>query len=68
MGGAEPVPDGYESTQARFVHPSEFDDLDMSPFTRFVFEAYRAGQLKPWPLHADIYPGASVFAGAVPAV
>jgi len=62
----EPVPDGEESTQARFVHPSEFDSLDLSLFSRFVVERYLALRPQPWPLTADFpyreaYPDAAIF-------
>lgn len=65
---AEPVPDGYESTQAIFVHPDEFDGLgELSAFTRFVVERYLREKPTPWPLNGtfdrlDIYPNAAVFA------
>lgn len=66
---AEPVPDGDESTQARFVHPDEFDVLDLSPFTRYVYERYVAQPPALWPMtidefpYIDVYPGFSLFAG-----
>lgn len=60
---AQPVPDGDESTQARFVHPTEFDALDLSPFSRFVVERYLAQRPQPWPLSRDCpLPNAAVFA------
>lgn len=46
---AVPVPDGEESTQARFVHPDKFDSIDLSVFSRFVIEQYRARLPQPWP-------------------
>jgi ADP-ribose pyrophosphatase YjhB (NUDIX family) len=62
-----PVPDGIESTQARFVHPVEFDALDLAPFSRFVIEQYLARRPQPWPLAAVFsrsksFPDAAVFA------
>lgn len=64
---AVPVPDGDESTQARFVHPDEFDSLDMSPFSRFIVEEYLAHRPTPWPVYEtfpyrDKYPDAMIFA------
>lgn len=47
---AEPVPDGDESTQARFVHPDEFDDMDVSVFSRRVIEGYLKHRPEPLPL------------------
>ena len=64
------VPDGVESTQARFFHPDELDTIDpLSPFSRFVIEQYFAGRLKPWPLVGDVpefatYPPDMVVYGA----
>lgn len=58
---AEPVPDGYESTEARFVHPDEFDDLNLSPFSRWVAESYLQQRPAPLPLN-NSFPGATVFA------
>jgi len=40
VGEQEPQPDGEESTQARFVAPEEFDQMDIGPFTRWVYETY----------------------------
>lgn len=60
---AEPVPDGVESTQARFVDPAEFDSLDLSIFSRFVIEQYQTRRPLPWPARMDIpLPGALVLA------
>lgn len=59
---AEPQPDGHESTQARFVHPDEFDTINLSEFSRHVIEGclYR----KPQPIPNYIFaprPGAVIF-------
>ncbi len=65
---AMPVADGFESTQARFVHPAEFDSLDLSPFTRYVYEQYNARRPALWSMmtdefpYIDVYPGFSLFA------
>jgi 8-oxo-dGTP diphosphatase len=63
---AEPVPDGDESTQAIFVHPDEFDALDLSPFSRYIIESYKRAQPGIWtpdPEAADFaaYPPMAVF-------
>jgi ADP-ribose pyrophosphatase YjhB (NUDIX family) len=63
---AEPVPDGEESTQARFVHSTEFDGIDLSPFSRYIIEEYRRWQPIPWPMHGaspyfTSYPPMTVF-------
>ncbi|GAB4573674.1 MAG: hypothetical protein Kow0077_16810 [Anaerolineae bacterium] len=62
----EPVPDGYESTAARFVHPAEFDQIDLSPFSRFIVEQYLRQRPQPWPLHQNLelvqqQPNARIF-------
>jgi ADP-ribose pyrophosphatase YjhB (NUDIX family) len=62
----EPVPDGEETTQARFVHPREFDSLDLSPFTRYVIEQYKRQKPAPWPMNGaspyfESYPPMAVF-------
>jgi 8-oxo-dGTP diphosphatase len=60
----EPVPDGVESTQARFVHPTEFDGIDLSPFSRYVIEQYQGRHPAPWAIHPDTpYPDALTIAG-----
>lgn len=64
---AEPVPDGVESTRAEFVHPQDFDRIDLSPFSRYVIEQYLRQRPQPWPLsgtfpHADSYGTMVVFA------
>jgi ADP-ribose pyrophosphatase YjhB (NUDIX family) len=43
----EPVPDGIEVTQARFVAFDEFDNINLSLFSRWLIEAYHAN---PTPL------------------
>jgi ADP-ribose pyrophosphatase YjhB (NUDIX family) len=43
----EPVPDGVEATQARFVTPDEFDDINLSLFSRWLVETYLARKLPP---------------------
>ena len=64
---AEPVPDGIESTRAEFVHPNDFDRIDISAFSRYVIEHYLQQRPQPWPLTqefmaADAYPSVAVFA------
>jgi len=64
---AEPVADGAETRQARFVAPAEFDRIDLSPFSRYVIEQYVRERPQPWPLLDDqrlreAYPGAAIFA------
>ncbi len=64
---AEPIPDGIESTQARFVRSDEFDAIDLSPFSRYVIERYMSRRPRPWPLAEDFpygnaYPNISIFA------
>ena len=43
----EPVPDGFESTQARFVAPAEFDTINLSLFSRWLIESYLAHPFPP---------------------
>ncbi|QPC80774.1 NUDIX domain-containing protein [Phototrophicus methaneseepsis] len=51
----QPVPDGRESTQACFVHPHDFDDMNISVFTRWVVEHYLAH--RPSPMQMMTVPG-----------
>jgi NADH pyrophosphatase NudC (nudix superfamily) len=61
---AQPIPDGVESTQARFVPPGEFDGIDLSPFSRYVIEQYLAQQPAPWAIHPNTpYADALTIAG-----
>lgn len=43
----EPVPDGIEVTQARFVPYEEFDSINLSLFSRWLIESYRANPTPP---------------------
>jgi ADP-ribose pyrophosphatase YjhB (NUDIX family) len=43
----EPVPDGIEATQARFVAPEEFDSINLSLFSRWLIESYQANPTPP---------------------
>ncbi|MGB1289044.1 MAG: NUDIX domain-containing protein [Aggregatilineales bacterium] len=53
---ATPVPDGVESTQARFVHPDEFDTIDLSVFSRWIIESYLEKRPEPIPpIHIEGY-------------
>jgi NADH pyrophosphatase NudC (nudix superfamily) len=45
--GSEPVPDGEESTQARYVHPDDFDKVNISATSRLIAKSYLNGHLKP---------------------
>jgi ADP-ribose pyrophosphatase YjhB (NUDIX family) len=53
-GDQEPVPDGIESTQACFVHPQDFDQINISVFTRWVVEYYL--EHKPTPMEMMTVP------------
>lgn len=46
----EPVPDGVESTQARFVAPEDFDSINISLFSRWLVEDYLAQPTLPMPV------------------
>lgn len=64
---AEPSADGWETRQARFIAPEEFDRIDLSPFSRYVIEHYLRERPRPWLLQEDrrlleAYPGAAIFA------
>lgn len=43
-----PIPDGTESTQARFVTPDEFDTVNVSSYTRWFVQTYRDNRPQPW--------------------
>lgn len=59
---AEPQPDGFESTQARFVHPDEFDSINLSDFSRHVIEGVLYGKPQPVPNYEfPPRPGAVIF-------
>jgi NADH pyrophosphatase NudC (nudix superfamily) len=63
----EPVADGIESLQARFVTPTEYSDLDISPFTLFLLSHYARVPAVPLPASRafddyDVYPNAAIFA------
>lgn len=64
---ATPVPDGIESTRAEFVHPDDFDAIQLSRFSRFIIDHYQQQHPQPWPLTPsfkdfEVYPNAAVFA------
>lgn len=63
---AEPVADGVESVQARFVSPTEYADLELGAFTRFLLDHYVNIPVAPLPPSCafdrfDAYPNAAVF-------
>lgn len=64
---AEPIADGVESLQARFVSPAEYETLDISPFTLFLLAHYARVPAAPLPPSRafdrfDAYPNAAIFA------